>query len=707
MNYNKLMSPGTIGGVTLKNRIVLAAMGSNYAADDGSCSEQLLAYYEERARGGTGLVIVETSSVAYPAGSSMPNMLAFSSDEFLPGLTELAERVHRHGSKVAAQLNHSGKIAQNDVVHGRPIMVPSIPVRGMSDMFAILTPQEAATFVTAGGPDGKGPRYHVMEQEDIDNAIKQFANGADLAKRAGFDAVEIHAGHGYMISSFLSRAVNKRTDKYGGELENRARLLTEIITAIRDVVGPDFPILMRLDAKEFRVENGVDLPDCIATAKLAEQAGIDAVDVSSYGSTAKGIAFTEGPLVHEPGGYIPFAKAVKQAVSIPVIAVGRIELDVAEKGLQAGDFDFVAMGRKLLADPELPNKVAAGKADTVRPCIYCYICVSKIFINQPMCCAVNTNTGREHEPDIIKTGCASKKILVIGGGPGGMEAARLLSLQGHQVSLWEREKDLGGTVRVGALPYEPNERIITYLGNTIRSLPINIQMGKTATEAAIVAEAPDLVVIAVGALRTAPDIKGKDLRHVFDGEQLRGLLFGTDPEAIAKLSLFQRLVLTLGRMTQLLRSISALRMLSKIWMPMSNNIVVIGGGLVGLELAEYLVERGRKITILEPSANLGPELSIVRRARVIHLLREHGVEMVTQAEIEEITPSGVTYKLDGESKQAAGEQVLIAMGASHNLGLAESLESRGIEVATVGDCKKMSYIDGAILDARKVAESLA
>jgi 2,4-dienoyl-CoA reductase-like NADH-dependent reductase (Old Yellow Enzyme family)/NADPH-dependent 2,4-dienoyl-CoA reductase/sulfur reductase-like enzyme len=707
MSYPKLLAPGKIADMKLKNRILLAAMGSNFAKEDGSCGERIQAYYEERARGGTGLLVMETAAVAWPAGSTMPNTVGFSEDRFIPGLSQLTERVHRHGAKIAAQLNHGGKIAQEDVAAGRPVLVPSIPERGASDMFELLTPEELGNFVKAAGPDGKGPRYHVLAQQDIDELVAQFASAAQRAKQANFDAVEIHAGHGYIISSFLSPAVNKRDDHYGGSRENRARLLCEVIRAIRAAVGAGFPILVRLDAKEFRVEGGIDLTDCLVTSRLAEAAGADALDVSAYGNTSRGIAFTEAPLVHQPAGFVAFARAVKQVVSIPVIAVGRIEVEVAEQGLAARDFDFVAMGRKLLADPDLPNKLAAGKADTIRPCIYCYVCVSKIFVNDAMSCAVNPACGREQELNIIhSTAQQQKRVLVIGGGPGGLEAASAAAERGFEVSLWESEKDLGGTARVAALPYEPNARLVKHLAQRARQLPIDIQTGKTATVAAIRDHQPDVVIVATGANRAAPPIPGKDQRHVFDGAELRGLLFGTDPKAAKKLSLFQRLVVKMGQLSQLLRSISALRLLSKLWMPLSKRIVLIGGGLVGLELAEYLTERGRQVTVLEASGNLGAELSIVRRARIVHELREHGVVMHRNVDLKEITSSSVKFEIDGTAQQVETDQVIITMGAKPDTSLADAIRGMGIETIAVGDCQQVGYIEGAILGGRTAALSI-
>ena len=696
-----LASSAFIGKLQLKNKIVMAPMGSNFAGEDGHTTEQLESYYEERAKGGVGLIILETSAITWPAGASMPYMIGFSKDEFVSDLKSLTQRVHQHGAKIAAQLNHSGKIAQEDTIAGRPIPVPSIPKSQPSDMFGLLTQDEIMNFIKAGGPDGKGPRYHEMTVDEIKEEIDNFAKAAKRAKMANFDAVEVHAGHGYLISSFLSPAVNKRTDQYGGTTEKRAQFLIEVIEAIKREVSDDFPVLVRLDANEYRIEGGITPKDFLITSMLAEKAGADALDVSSYGNTSKGIAFTEAPLVHEPGGFLKFARMAKDKVSIPIIAVGRVELDVAENGLKNNDFDFLAMGRKLLADPGLPNKILSGQEHLIRPCIYCYVCVSQIFINKPMMCAVNSQLGNEHRNEkIIYSTARQKNILVVGAGPSGMEAARLLAMQGHQVEVWEKDKDLGGTVRIATLAYEPNGQLITYLDNSLKELGVKIKRNTLATIENIQSFQADHVLVAVGANRDAPSIPGKDLKHVFDGEQLRGLLFGSDLSAIKKLSIFQRLILKIGRATQLLRNVKALTILSKIWMPISKNIIIIGGDLVGLELAEFLIERGRKVTVLEPSASLGPNLSIVRRSRVVHLLKENGATLITNTTVNEISKEGVLYEHDEEAHLAKADQVIIAMGANPNLELTNALKDKNIAVTPIGDCTSVGYIHGAIADAR-------
>ncbi|MCB1732110.1 MAG: FAD-dependent oxidoreductase, partial [Halieaceae bacterium] len=293
-----------------------------------------------------------------------------------------------------------------------------------------------------------------------------------------------------------------------------------------------------------------------------------------------------------------------------------------------------------------------------------------------------------------------------GGGPGGMEAARLLAEKGHRVSLWEKDRDLGGTARIAALAYAPNEALVNYLDAAVRKLPIDLQLGKAADPDNISAAAPDHIIVATGAVRAAPDIPGKQQRHVFDGDELRGVLFGDKPRAVAKLAGWQRLMLRVARLSQVLRNIRLLRLLSKLWMPIADEVVIIGGGLVGLELAEYLVERGRKVTVLEPGPDLGAELAIVRRARVLHLLREHGAVIHSKASAIRISADAVSFELEGEPQSLPAKQVIIAMGAQPDGSLATALAGSGAQVHRIGDCREVGYIDGAMLDARKLVQRI-
>ncbi len=705
MAFTHLLSAGTIGNLEVRNRIMLSPMGSMYADEDGSCGERIADYYAARAKGGAGMLIFETSAIGWPHGATMPHMAGFSENRFIPGLANLVARVQEHGAKIAAQLNHGGKTSTEDTAHGRPVFVPSIPKKPEGDLFAALTQEEIASFISAAGPDGKGPRYHVMTKQDIDDVVRSFADAARRSVEAGFDAIEIHGGHSYLIANFLSPFVNEREDEYGGSAENRARFLLEVIGAIRAAVGDAFPIMLRIDGHEYRLPGGITIDDAVQTAKLAEAASVDAIDVSAYGNGLSGIAFTEAPLVHEPGGLLPFAHAVKAAVRIPVIGVGRVEPDVADREIAAGRIDFVAMGRKLLADPDLPNKLAAGDVKSVRPCIYCYVCVSKIFMSSPMVCAVNPGTGRERVLENFAPTDSPKRIVVVGGGPGGMEAARVLALRGHAVTLVEKDRVLGGTARIAALPYAPNGGLVNWLTDAVSRLPIDVRLSTNATVEAIRELQPDRVIVATGASRQAPDIPGCELDHVFDGDRLRGVLFG-EGDAARGLSLLQRVLVGTGRLVGITRSTSLLRTMSKVYMPLGRRVVLIGGGLVGLELAEFLVERGRTVTVLESSASLGAELAIVRRARVLHMLRKAGVLMVTGVTVREIAADAVTYTAGEESTSIAANAVIIASGARPDNRLVGELEQSGISATAIGDCADVGYIEGAMLSARSLAATL-
>ncbi|MQT62410.1 NAD(P)-binding protein, partial [Pseudomonas sp. FSL R10-0056] len=450
--YPQLLAPGRIGSLELRNRIIMAPMGSNFAEANGQCGERIQAYYEARARGGAGLLIMGVCSVAFPAGTAEPFQVGVSSDDFIPGLSRLAERVHQHGAKIAMQLQHAGKTAVRDMAEGRQLWVPSVPPVLQSDMMAALTPEELANFVSSMKRRAEGSPIRVMDSADIAQMIEWFASAADRARRAGFDGVEIHAAHGYIIAGFLSGYYNQREDEYGGSLENRARLLLQIIAAIRAKVGHEFAVWLRLDAEELHTPGGINLEDAIAVARMAEAAGVDAVSVSATARITSGVVFTEAPLVHKPGGYLEWTAALKRSVQVPVIAVGRIEPEVGEAALKRGDCDFIAMARKFLADPDLPNKLLNDQEASIRPCIYCYVCVSQIFINERVKCAVNPMTGHEFEYVIGPT-ATPKHLVVVGAGPAGMEAARIAALRGHRVTLLERSDRLGGTLFFAGLAY--------------------------------------------------------------------------------------------------------------------------------------------------------------------------------------------------------------------------------------------------------------
>ena len=681
----------------------MAPMGSNFAEADGHCGERIQAYYEARARGGAGLLIMGVCSVAFPAGTAEPFQVGVSSDDFLPGLSRLAERVHQHGAKIAMQLQHAGKTAVRDMAEGRQLWVPSVPPALQNDMMAALTPEELSNFISSMKRRAEGSPIRVMDSADIAQMIDWFACAADRAKRAGFDGVELHAAHGYIIAGFLSGYYNQRDDQYGGSLENRARLLLEIIAAVRAKVGREFGVWLRLDAEELHTPGGINLEDAKTVARMAEAAGVDAVSVSATARITSGVVFTEAPLVHQPDGFLEWTAALKRSVNIPVIAVGRIEPESGEAALKRGDCDFIAMARKLLADPELPNKLLANQENTIRPCIYCYVCVSQIFVNERVKCAVNPMTGHEFEY-VISPAAAPKHIAVIGAGPAGMEAARVAALRGHRVTLLERSDRLGGTLFFAGLAYAANARLLENLRVQVQQSAIDIRLNTEASPALLRDLGADQVLVAVGAQRAAPAIPGADQDHVWSGDELRRLMTGDRADEIAKrkLSFTQRTLMKAGSLAGVTDSSEALQKLSRVWMPLGKRVTIIGGGLVGLELAEFLIARGRQVCVLESGTHLGRELAIVRRWRVLHEIRVHGGELITGASVTAIEGNRVRYqRADGTLGDSLADSVVLAIGAQPDTTLLDELTAAGLPASSIGDCHSIGYIEGAISAGHK------
>jgi len=699
--FSPLLAPGRIGSLALRNRLIMAPMGSNFAEADGHCGERIQAYYEARAKGGAGLLIMGVCAVAFPHGTAEPYQVGVSHDDFIPGLARIAERVHRHGAKIAMQLQHAGKTANRDLAAGREMWVPSLPPSSRFDFLGALTQEETATFV--GGMGRQKPRFRIMDKADIAQMIEYFCAAAERAQKAGFDGVELHAAHTYILAGFLSPYYNRREDEYGGPLENRARLLLETIRAVKARTGGDFPVWIRLDGEELRTPGGITLEDAVATARLAEEAGADAVSMSAYATITTGTAFTEAPLVQQPGGFIPYAAAVSQAVSVPVIAAGRIDPELAAQGIKDGQFHFVAMARKLLADPDIPIKLMRNRPQDIRPCIYCYACVSQIFINQRVKCAVNPLTA--HEFEITLTPAQTPRhVLVVGAGPGGMEAARVAAERGHRVTLVERSDRLGGTLFFAALAYPENGRLLDYLVEQMARLPIEVRLSTAITPQLVAQLEPDVIVVATGARRAAPAIPGATQSHVWSGDELRRLMTNDDADAIAraKLSLAERAMFKAGGMLRVTDSRQALQGLSKLWMPLGKQVVIVGGGLVGLELAEFLLARGRKVSVLEPSDKPGRELSIVRRWRVLEAVEQHGA-LHRNASVLEIKAREVVWRdVQGATQCTAADSVVLAIGAEADDSVVRMLSDTGVAVHAVGDCNKVGYIEGAMHEGNRI-----
>jgi len=700
--YSHLMSSGRIGSLELRNRIIVTAMGVSLSEADGRCGERLIAYHEAQAKGGAGLIISGVSGVAWPIGAVQPNQTAISDDRFLPGLMELVERVHRQGAKIAAQLHHGGLVAGYSAgTFDVPLWAPCYPAKLEGDFGSHFLEDEMGIFAGA-----KPPQIKVMEQPDIDLVVSQFADAAKRAKTAGFDGIEIHSGHGYLLSSFISPKTNVRTDDYGGPLENRLRILLEVIAAVRAAVGEDFPVWCKLDAIEIGKVGGIELADALGAAKLVEAAGVNAITVTAYHNPGIGKLHSASNIPHDPESNIAASEAVKAVVSLPVIASGRVEPEAADAHIRQGRYDFLAMGRKILADPDLPGKIASGQDDLIRPCIYCYTCVSTAYLRQSLRCAVNPETGFEFESQPASR--SDKRYVVIGGGPGGMEAACRLAESGNRVLLLEKGDRLGGTLRFAALAYPANEKLLEWLVKRVERSTVEVRLNTEATSKQLREFAPDAVVVATGARRDMPDLPGSDRPHVFSGDDMRNLLLGEPSDALRrKTSLATRVATRIGAFTGLSANLELVRSVSRTWMPLGRNIVIIGGELVGVELAEFLHERGRHVTILDPAMRLGRGLTLVRRMRLLTELKEHGVGLQGGVGGIEIGPDTVRFTDQAGTPHAIkADHVIVAMGATGDNALAERLRSEGFVVEEAGDCTGIGYIEGAIRGAANAVATL-
>jgi 2,4-dienoyl-CoA reductase (NADPH2) len=644
--YEHLLAPGRIGALELRNRVVMAPMGEDLGDLDGMVSDAQVAYLEARARGGLAMVMLGSVAVSFPIGCSNARQTAISDDRHVPGWQEAARRVHAHGAALAVQLTQTGANSLQDTLAGRPMWVASEPgPPGRDDLYGMVTAAEGAKMMEPFvGPDSK-LFYKVLDHDDIASVIDDFAAAVVRAREAGIDGCELHAGHGYLIDGFLSPAKNHRTDEYGGSLENRARLLVEILAEVRRRVGDDFAVWCRLNSTENRAD-GTTLDDCIAVARLAVAAGADAVHVSAYHDPALAIGPTESYAPHVPGLLIDNARAVNEAIDAPVIAVGRITPDAADEAIAGGAFDFVSMARMILAEPELPNLLAAGTPEEIRPCVYHYRCIGNIFVRGQVRCAANGSVGREDEL-VIGHAASPRSVLVVGGGPSGMEAARVAALRGHSVTLVDASPRLGGRWAYAAATSAVNADLLRWLEHQLALRGVTVRVGEHIDVDAVLASGADAVVVATGARWGVPALPGADLPHVHAVDDLGAWLFGDE-------------VLTDG-------------------------VVVLGGDLPGLGIAERAAADGATVTVLEPSDVFGLHLGLPGRWRRVHDLRADGIVLAGGAGILEITPDAVRWRdLDGDHETPA-TAVFSTLDADPDTTLADELRSHGVDVTVVGD----------------------
>lgn len=635
---DKLFEPFKIGTMELKNRIVMPPMGTNFSAEDGSVTKRLKNYHVERAKGGVGLIIVEGTYVE-PRGRGSVRQLAVDHDNKIPGLRELTTAVRANGAKIALQLIHGGRQSLSSVIGTQPVSA--------SEVFCRLT--------------GETPR--ALSVQEIRDVVEAFAEAARRAKEAGFDAIEIHGAHGYLINQFLSPLTNKRTDQYGGDVKGRARFLLEILERVRKKVGSGYPVLCRINGDDY-IEGGITLEEAKATAKMLEADGVDALDISA-GIYDSPVPVTTAPMALPRGNLVHLAAEIKQVVGVPVIAAGRInDPELAEEILRQGKADLVSMGRALLADPYLPKKAAAGALDEINRCTACDECISRLVFNEEIACSVNAALGREEEYRIKKAG-VPKRVLVVGGGPAGMEAARVSALRGHEVVLYEKSERLGGQLNLAAVPPHKEEikNVTAYLEPQIRKLGVKIMLGKEVTPTLVQKIKPDVVFIATGSVPLLPENLGGDN------------------------------VLTANDVLAGVASVGG-------------KVVVVGGGMVGAETAEFLAERGKKVTILEMLGRIGVDMVPMVIMLLYRRLKELGVVMITNAKVKEIKGNSVVYEKDEKKQTIEADSVVLAMGSKPNIALMKMLEGRVPKLYAIGDAKEPSNVLNAIHEGSQLAREI-
>jgi 2,4-dienoyl-CoA reductase-like NADH-dependent reductase (Old Yellow Enzyme family)/thioredoxin reductase len=644
----KLFEPVKIGKLELKNRIVMPALNTQFGTEFGAVSDRLIDFYVERAKGGVSLIVIENTCIDWPVGKAGTSPIRADEWKFLHGLHDLAEAVHPYGVKIATQLQHTGRQGSSlTSAEGQQLVAPS-----------------AIPCLPTGG---EMPRELTIAE--IEGLIGKFVLGATITKEAGFDAVEIQGGHGYLITQFMSPYSNKRTDEYGGDFEGRMKFALRIVEGVRVVVGPDFPIIFRFSADEF-IEGGLTLEDNKLIARRLESAGVDALSVvaSIYESPPW---FTRiYPTMGMPAGCnVPLAQEIKKVVNIPVIVAGKLGNPVlAEQVLRDGKADLIAMGRPLLADPELPMKAAEGRLDDIRPCLCCNeACAGSASHMWRISCVVNPALGREREYE-IEPAKRTKRVLVVGGGPGGMEAARVAALRGHDVTLYEKEKSLGGQLIPASVPQfkQPIKELVEYLKNQVVKLGVKIELGREATPALIKGLKPDVVILAMGASPLIPEIPGVKGGNVATAS---GILLGKKEAG--------------------------------------DKVVVVGGGEVGSELAWFLAEQGKKVTIVEMLYGVAVTVNMFSRFYLLDKLAELGIQILTNTTAKEITDKGVVaVDINGNKQVIEADTVVIAVGFGSNNELGEKLRGEIPEVYTIGDCVKPGKIWEAIHGGSRVARQI-
>lgn len=637
--FPHLFTPGKIGSLTLKNRIMKAPQSSGMSNMDGTVSERLVRYYRQQAAGGAGMIIVEYAYVDDIGAKSAHCHLGISNNEHIPGLAWLAENIREQGAVPAIQIEHCGR---QKFLGTQPICAPSaIPWPKLWDQYGVQAVP------------------HVLTIEEIQDIVHAFGDAALRAKQAGFELVEIHGAHGYLLTNFFSPTTNHRTDLYGGSLENRMRIYVEIVRDVRKKVGPDFPVTIRLSGTDYEPD-GFPIEDTVELAKVLEKEGIDAFHIS--GGDHHTMIHQVSPMAIDVCHNVWAAEAIKKVVHVPVIASGSITLpEYAEEIIASGKGDFVGLGRPLWADPEWPLKAMEDRPEDIRPCIRCNEgCLERTFFNfKAITCAVNPTISREGELD-LKPAAKPRKIAVVGGGPAGMEAARVCKLRGHEVTLFE-EKELGGLLHEASVPeFKSDIRpLCKYLITQIEKLGIPVEH-KKATAADLAGY--DAVICATGSRPILPGVPGIDKPGVMD----------------------------------------ALEVLNGVRKP-EGRIAVIGGGLVGTETALHLAEQGMHTTLVEMLPKIMNGVAATDQLAYSERIAKADMEVCTGTRLVSIGDGEITVSDHTGTHTIPADSVIIAIGLKAQDSLYGELCAQGKEAYLVGDAVHPGKIFDAFHTAYRVA----
>lgn len=660
----------------------MSPMTTAYCNDDQTPNERLIRYFEERAKGGIGLITLELTTVD-EVHRYMHRSMTLGHDKYIDHHRRITDAIHQHGCKVQPQISHTGPESVAPMFNGPQTMGPSVNV----------------------APVWGWPSRELTIDELPAIAI-EYGEAVRRAREAGYDGIELHAAHCYnLLASFLSPLRNKRTDGYSAfKAETRSRFILEVLHEIKSRAGADFPVTLSISGFE-RFPGGRAIDDTQRLAPELVAGGVDCFRVSG-GVSDSLVTMMVGSSEQGEAVNVAQAEAIKNVVDVPVMVVGRIHTpELGEKILANGQADLIAMARPLLADPQFANKVTSGNHRRIRRCISCENCIDSMQVIDDLRCAVNPLSGRESELTFSAT---NKKVVVVGGGTGGLEAARLAAEAGHQVVLIEKQQRLGGSLVLASTVHSDNETFLNWLLAEVKRLPIDIRTGVEASVELIKAEQADAIIVSTGAIIETPEISGITNANVLTGALMRQIASGTIDESQAYRipGWVKSAVNTVVPPLQKFISPKLLRRASHHWMPLGKTVVIIGADLAAIELAEFFAQRGRRVQLLETAKKIAPEVGKKRRQEHMDRLDKLKVTINTSVTILRIESKAVIIAMTGPERAIKADSIIVAGHATVNTTLTDSLKEAGLPVQAIGDCTGLGLIAKATHTAAEAVNNL-